>query len=148
VRLRTASGLLIATLALSSLALLWRFAAEPIEHGYTRYAGLAAEMLRSGDWIVMRAAGQLYLNKPPLYVWLIAAPMSLLGRTSALAQHAPDVLAFPLTLGFTWAFARRWFGSSRAGLSAALVLASSVGFSFLTRGKRIDPLCCCSCSPC
>ena len=140
VRLRSASGLLIGTIALSVLALLWRFAAEPIEHGYTRYAGLAAEMLRSGDWAVMRAAGQLYLNKPPLYVWLIAGPMSVLGRTSAFAQHAPDVLAFALTLGFTWAFARRWFGAGTAGPSAALVVASSVGFSFLTRGKRIDPL--------
>jgi len=127
-------------LALSALSLLWRFSVEPFEYGYTRYAGLAAEMLRSGDWVVMRAGGHLYLSKPPLYVWLIAAPMALLGRTSSFAQHVPDVLAIGFSLGFTWAFARHWFGGRSAGPCAALVLATSVGFAFLARGKRIDPL--------
>jgi 4-amino-4-deoxy-L-arabinose transferase-like glycosyltransferase len=71
----TRDRFLLAALAASALALLWRFQAEPFHHGYTRYAGLAAEMLRSGDWLVMRAAGHPYFNKPPLYAWLIAAPM-------------------------------------------------------------------------
>ena len=135
-----ASLLLPAALALSLLALLWRLFAEPFDHGYTRYASIAAEMIRSGDWIVQRHDGQLYFDKPPLQMWLIAIAMRLWGSASGWVQHVPNAIGLLAALGFTYSFGLRWFGQRRAALSACLVLATCLGFVFLVRDKRIDPL--------
>ena len=34
-----------------------------------RGAALAREMVQSGHWLVPHLAGDVYVNKPPLYVW-------------------------------------------------------------------------------
>lgn len=59
-----ASVLLPAALALSVLVLLWRLFVEPFDHGYTRYASIAAEMIRSGDWIVQATTGSCTSTSP------------------------------------------------------------------------------------
>jgi len=135
-----AAGLLVAAVALSLLAMLWRLHAEPFDHGYTRYAMIAAEMIRSGDWIVQRLAGDLYFNKPPLQAWLIAAGMWFAGSTSGGVQHLPNAIAWAASLGWTYLFGQRWFGRARPALAAAWVLATSLAFLSLVRDKRIDPL--------
>src|SRR5215831_3812439 len=45
------------------------------------YATTAAEMLRSGDWLVTTFDGAVdyYNSKPPLNVWLIAGSFKLFG---------------------------------------------------------------------
>ncbi len=45
-----------------------------------RYAAIAAQMLRSGDWLVPRLNGEPYLDKPPLLYWSLAGGMALGGR--------------------------------------------------------------------
>jgi 4-amino-4-deoxy-L-arabinose transferase-like glycosyltransferase len=132
-----ASLLLPSALALSGLALLWRMFAEPFDHGYTRYASIAAEMIRSGDWIVQRHDGQLYLDKPPLQMWLIAVAMRL-GGSAGVGPARPerDRLAgrAGLHVLVRAALVRR---AARRSLRALL---PGRGFVFLVREKRIDPL--------
>src|SRR3954468_21479894 len=41
--------------------------------------GAVTEMLRSGDWIAFRVAGEPLLDKPPLLLWVSAALSALLG---------------------------------------------------------------------
>src|SRR5512134_2994576 len=44
-----------------------------------RFALIAQDMLRSGDWLVPRVGGDLYADKPPLYFWAMAASMAVTG---------------------------------------------------------------------
>ena len=38
-----------------------------------RFALVARDMLRSGDWLIPRVGGDPYADKPPLFFWLMAA---------------------------------------------------------------------------
>src|SRR5262245_7555990 len=58
-----------------------------------RRATPAREMLDSGDFICPTLYGDTYLNKPPLYFWLVAACGAGLGDVTPLATRLPSVLA-------------------------------------------------------
>jgi 4-amino-4-deoxy-L-arabinose transferase-like glycosyltransferase len=127
--------------AVVALAALVAFATtEPIDHGYIRYAGLADEVVRSGDWIALRLSDEIYVHKPPLFVWLIALPMALVGGDTGWVQHAPNLVALALTVLFSQRLARRLFGRSDAAWLVALLLLTTVEILTLLRDKRIDPL--------
>ena len=40
-----------------------------------RFALIAQDMLRSGDWLIPRVGGDLYADKPPFFFWLLATAM-------------------------------------------------------------------------
>jgi len=129
-----------AALAFATLCLLWRLAAEPIDHGYVRYLGLAAEMLRTGDWLVPRLGDWVYLHKPPLFLWLIAAAGRWLGPDCGLVPHAPNLLALGLSAWWMTRLGERLFGRRDAAFAATLVYLTSFETFSLLRDKRIDPL--------
>ena len=63
-----------------------------------RYAGAAARMVDSGDWLTPRLDHDTpHLTKPPLAYWSIAAATVALGRSEAAAR-LPNALAFLLTV--------------------------------------------------
>ncbi len=89
-----------------------------------RRALVALEMILSGDYLTPTLNGAPYLNKPPLYNWLIAASFHLTGRYDEWALRLPAVfslLAFCALLGTV---AARRFGAFTGAL-AALALATS-----------------------
>ena len=82
----------------------------------TRRARVAYEMLESGDWIVPRQQGEVYLSRPPLGNWLIALVGIIRGQIDLVAVRLPS--AWPRcsprccctpTLGSGWdAWAHWW----------------------------------------
>ena len=96
---------------------------EPLDHGYTRYATLAFEMVRSGDWIAPHLDDGLYVDKPPLVIWLIALPMALANSTASFTQHAPNLVAVVLSVLFLRRLGARSFGRADAGWLAGSALA-------------------------
>jgi 4-amino-4-deoxy-L-arabinose transferase-like glycosyltransferase len=58
-----------------------------------RRATPAREMIATGEFAVPTLYGDTYLNKPPLFVWLVAATGSLVGEVGPLAVRIPSVLA-------------------------------------------------------
>src|SRR4029434_1207824 len=50
--------------------------------------GLVSEMVRTGDWIQFRIAGELYLDKAPLFLWTAAAFAKALGGLIPLHDAA------------------------------------------------------------
>ena len=120
-------GLIVALLGL----LAWNVG-TPVLHVWdeARLAVNAAEMLRSGDWLVTRYAGQpdLWNTKPPLLIWLQAGSLRVLGY-SMWAFRLPSVLAALGTAWLVYRFGRYTLGSRFVGSFAALILASSPGFN-------------------
>ncbi len=130
----------VVSLGFAVAALLLCFGTEPLDHGYTRYATIAFEMVRSGDWIAPHLDGRLYVDKPPLAMWLIAAAMTLANSTASFTQQAPNIVALLLSVLFLQRLGARIFGRADAGwLAAGLYVSALLPFTLL-RDKRIDPL--------
>lgn len=69
------------------------------------------EMVRSGDWLLPRLYGQLYLIKPPLHDWLIAVAQILSGnRGDAFVWRLPSAIVGALLNACLYRFGARWFG--------------------------------------
>src|SRR5512143_2728754 len=68
-----------------------------------RYARVAVEMHRAGEWVTPTLQGQPWLEKPPLYYWLAGSAFSVLGETE-LAARLPALLAMLLFVGATALF--------------------------------------------
>ena len=101
-----------------------------------RYAQVAREMLRSGDYITPHLNGQPWLEKPPLYYWLAAVSFRLFGVTE-WAARLPSALAAAAFLPlFGWVVHRLFRGETWR--YALLVLASSVGWLGFARGASPD----------
>src|SRR4051812_26374715 len=62
-----------------ALAYLPNLGIRPLRLEEGRRATPAREMLASGDFVRPTLYGDTYLNKPPLYYWLVAAAGSVLG---------------------------------------------------------------------
>lgn len=131
---------LLASALVAVAALLWRVAVEPIDEGYVRYLGIADEMVRSGDWVVLRRVDDLYLSKPPLFIWLLALPIALLGHVPHWVPHLPDLLALVIALVAIHRLARNLYGAGEPPLAAIIVFASTWETFQQATGKRIDPL--------
>ena len=92
-----------------------------------RFALLARDIIERGVWFDVQVRGKPYRNKPPLYTWSIAALSRPSGRVSEATARAPVALAAIGTVLFTFLLGDRLF-NRRAGLWAALILATSYGF--------------------
>ena len=94
-------------------------------------AQIARNMLSSGDWVTARLDGVVYLEKPPLIYWMIAACYKVFGVHDWVAR-IPMVMA---SLGLCWittAFGIWAFGR-RAGFYAGLCISTCVGLFLFTR---------------
>ena len=108
-----------------------------------RAAQNAQRMLDDGNWLLPRLYdGQVEMQKPPGFYWLVAAVGWLRGAVDAVAVRLPSVLAGTLTVLMVWWHLHRR-GRPIAAFVAAAMLASAVHFTGTTRIGRIDvPLAC------
>jgi 4-amino-4-deoxy-L-arabinose transferase-like glycosyltransferase len=108
---------------------LWR----PAE---AREAGIACDMLESGNYAATTLNFELFLEKPPLYTWAIALPIRVFGR-HAWAVRIP-VLLFTLgTLALAYPLARRYTGR-RGAVAAVAMLSTMALFIEVNHGAMID----------
>ncbi|MGZ5786693.1 MAG: glycosyltransferase family 39 protein [Ramlibacter sp.] len=103
-----------------------------------RYAGVAWEMLRSGNWLVPTLDGLPYFHKPPLFYWITAAAMSLFGTTEWAARVAP-FLGGLAACAALHGFAARWAGNAIAR-AALFVLATLPLFFVGAQYANLDML--------
>ena len=59
----------------------------------SRWATVAREMIRTGDWVVPRQQGEPFLSRPPLGNWLIAACALARGQLDVWAVRLPTLTA-------------------------------------------------------
>jgi 4-amino-4-deoxy-L-arabinose transferase-like glycosyltransferase len=91
-----------------------------------RYASIAREMARSGDWVTPRLWGQPWFEKPALLYWMMGAAFRL-GVGPDLAPRLPVALMAAGFLVFYWWILRREFGA-RAAWFATLILGACGGW--------------------
>ena len=83
---------------------------------------VALEMLWSGNYVAPTIHGDAYLNKPPLWNWVLALSFTLFGGASEFAARLPTVLC---VLGFAataFAFSRRYLPTYLAFVHAMTVV--------------------------
>jgi 4-amino-4-deoxy-L-arabinose transferase-like glycosyltransferase len=95
-----------------------------------RYASVAREMARSGDWITPRLWGQPWFEKPALLYWMTGAAFRL-GLGDDLAPRLPVALLSVAFLGFYWWIIRSEFGYLQAWFSVLILgtCGAWIGFS-------------------
>ena len=103
-----------------------------------RYAEVSREMLLDGNILTPHLNGIAHFQKPPLIYWAAAASMALFGMNERSAR-LPAALA---ALGTTWLtfVLGRMYRGRLAGLIAACVLVSTVGFFWMARLLTPDML--------
>ena len=103
-----------------------------------RYAQIPREMLTAGEWIVPTLQGEAYLDKPPLFYWLVMLSYSIFGYHDGAARLIP-ALAMHASILLTYLLGRRVVGE-RSGFWGALLLTVSPLFLGVGRLLVLDGL--------
>lgn len=114
---------------------LWRLHQPGFSDTEGMFAEPAREMVESGDWITPRMNGAPFLTKPPLMYWLPAMMFAAVGPTEYARLWS--VGAALATIFATGMLGQELFGGV-AGLTAAAVLATSMGFFLEAHLLRAD----------
>lgn len=103
----------------------------------TRYAVMSRDLLSSFDWNSLHLNSVPFLEKPPLYFWLVAGSIKLFGEFSAFAVRFPIAILASFLVFFTYYVGTKII-SRKFGMISALILLSSVFFLILSHVAIID----------
>lgn len=148
-RLRPVSGLPLgrwsdlaayAGLALLAFAILFHGIGDIgiLDGNESLYVEAAREMLQTGDWAVPTLDGLPYLEKPPLFVWLLAAASHSGFSIEGAARLVSGAAVLVLALG-VGRYALR-LGIEGRGIVAPFVLLTSLGVAIMGRVAMPDLL--------
>ncbi|MBI3449336.1 MAG: phospholipid carrier-dependent glycosyltransferase [Acidobacteria bacterium] len=104
-----------------------------------KYAEAAREMISRGDFILPHLNGDVYSEKPPLFLWLTAAASRLPLIRPGSEGRVVSWLAATGTMLLTWRIGAIVMGEATGALAAAL-MATTVLFWQLCQSGIIDPL--------
>ena len=103
-----------------------------------QYAEIGRELFEGQRWLPLRDAYGPYLDKPPLFYWLVAASYSLFGVSDWAARLIP-ALAIHASVLLTYLLGRRSLGEA-AAFRGAVVLALAPGLASVGRLLLLDGL--------
>src|SRR5437773_3849532 len=129
--------------SIAIIVLLWgaiylagMFAPVLLDDADSVHAEAAREMVLRHDWVTLHTNGIRYLEKAPLMYWAVAASYEIFG-VKEWSTRLPLMLGVLALLLVTYALAKQAY-SERAGLYAAVVLATSLGPYIFTRFQIPD----------
>ena len=100
------------------------------------WAQTAREMVDDGDLLVPKLAGEPWLEKPPLHVWMVAFAGKLAGTIDETVARTPSAIAGIVLIFTVAALASRRFGPN-VGLLAGTIQATT-SWTVL-RGRLAEP---------
>ena len=103
-----------------------------------RFVLIAQEMIQTGQFWIPHRAGELYPDKPPIYMWATALSLALT-QSVRLGFLLPSLLAALGTLWLVTDLVKRLYGRRVATLAACALL-STVLFSLQAKTAQIDML--------
>lgn len=106
-----------------------------------RFAEIAREMVDSGQWLIPMRGGEFYPDKPPVFMWSIAAVYWLTGNLK-LAFLLPNALCGLITVAAVYDLAARLWNQRTAATAVFLLLLAP---QFLMQAKlaQIDAMVAC-----
>jgi 4-amino-4-deoxy-L-arabinose transferase-like glycosyltransferase len=133
-------GVTIGLLLAAGLIFCWGIWSVPIlGHNEARRMVVVQEMLAHGNWLLPTMNGEVYLAKPPLLYWLMAASCTLFHSQAEWAMRLPSTLMAFLLLALTLKQGARYLGQGPA-LFAATMLATSEAYIEFARSAQIEML--------
>jgi 4-amino-4-deoxy-L-arabinose transferase-like glycosyltransferase len=142
--LRRAHSPTLQCLALVVLALLLVGAGfgirQPFNVDEERFLGVSLEMLHSGSWLIPHRAGEIYGDKPPLFMWAVAFFVWLTGSPGQ-ALYIPGLLSAATTTAVLYDLGRRLWCQRVGRIAALLFLATYQTYSVLRVGQIDSFLC-------
>ena len=129
-------GFVLLILLLASALLAGAGMRDPQPADEPRFVLAARQMVESGDWLLPHRGRELYADKPPLFMWLLAGAQKLTGDWRG-AFLLPSWIAALLVLWSTGDLARRLWNPA-AGRYAMLALFACVQFGLQARRAQID----------
>jgi 4-amino-4-deoxy-L-arabinose transferase len=101
------------------------------------YGATSLGMAAHGDFLTPRFLGRYALYKPPLFYWLSAICIKILGPIP-FALRSPSLLAGAATIALLFVWILRITASTASALAGALLLLSSHMFFVLSRTGLMD----------
>ncbi len=111
----------------------WR---DPWPPDEPRFALMARNMVETGQWFFPFRGGEIYPDKPPLVMWVMAFFYWLTGNLK-LAFLLPSALASLGTLWLTFDLGKRLW-NARTGFWAAFLLAVTLQFVLQAKSGQLD----------
>ncbi|QYK05388.1 ArnT family glycosyltransferase [Shewanella zhangzhouensis] len=106
-----------------------------------RFVEVAREMVMGGEWLFPTRGGEFYPDKPPVFMWAIAAVYWLIGDLK-LAFLIPNALCGLLTVMLVYDLGCRLW-NVRVGRNAALLLLLVPQFLMQAKNAQIDAMVAC-----
>ncbi len=128
---------LVVPLAAAILLLAWLGRADLFNPDEPREAEMAREMWASGDFLVPSLNGEPFLEKPPLFYWLVVPIFRLAGGPGEFAARLVPAIAGIVSVLLLYLFGRDLIGE-RGAFLGALVLLTSFQFFWTSRRCMID----------
>nr|WP_298145295.1 glycosyltransferase family 39 protein [uncultured Pseudomonas sp.] len=107
---------------------------QPSNVDEERFLGVALEMLQGGGWLIPHRAGEIYPDKPPLFMWAVAALIEL-GIAPRIALFLPALLAGVIATACLHDLGCRLWNSRVGMLAGLLFLATYQTYSILRAGQ-------------
>lgn len=102
-----------------------------------RFAMLSQHMVDTGRWLFPERGGELYSDKPPVFMWLQGLFIQLTGSLR-VGFLLPSLFASLGTVALVYDLGRRLW-TRRVGLHAAWLLLFTLQFTFQAKRAQIDP---------
>jgi len=102
-----------------------------------RFVLVAKQMVESGEMLIPHRGQEIYPDKPPMFMWLLAAAHRFTGEWR-VAFLLPSLLASLGTIALTFDLALKLWGQ-RAAKLAALMLLFAFQFTYQAKRAQIDP---------
>ncbi len=101
-----------------------------------RVAEIGREMWLNHQYVIPTLNKEPFLEKPPLYWWVMSASYTLFGVSDGTARLPSALFGF-LTLLLTYLIGKR-VDNEKTGIIAALILATTVEFSIISHWCLVD----------
>lgn len=115
----------------------WMLGVSPLASTEGHRVIAAHQMVQSGDWLLPQLYGRLYLRKPPLHYWILAASEKLSGLANEWVWRLPSAMASAALAAILCLLSARWF-SRRAGIVAGFAYVGLIPLWYQSRTAEID----------